>query len=120
MKRRLNDEGEKAHDDQHLHGWERHLAATADVVAHEIAGTRQQLKERIDKGTGVHAPKECYIFFDGAPSHTSHLSTLSTARTVVVGKLGSAVVASLYGVSVAVDIMRLRPLLLVESLVFLY
>ena len=105
---------------KHLNRWERYLAVPADVVAHEIARTCQQLKERIDKGAGVHAPKECYIFFDGAPAHTSHLSTLSTARTVVVGKLGSAVMTMLYGVRMAVDIVRLCLLPLTETVVFLY
>lgn len=102
------------------HSRERHLAASADVVTHEIARACQQLKERVGKGTGVHAPKQRYVILDGAPSHTSHLGTLTAARTIVVGKLGAAVMTMLYGVRMAIDMVRLCLLPLAETVVFLY
>ena len=105
---------------KHLNRWERYLAVPADVVAHEIARTCQQLKERVGKGTGVHAPKQRYVILDGAPSHTSHLGTLTAAWTIVVGKLGAAVMTMLYGVRMAIDMVRLCLLPLAETVVFLY
>jgi hypothetical protein len=41
MKYRLKEKSEKAYNDQHLHGWKRHQTTATDVVAYEIARTRQ-------------------------------------------------------------------------------
>ena len=106
MKEGLDDDREKTHDDQHIQRWERRQTATADVVAHQIARARQQLKERVGERAGVHAPKLCDILLDGLPPHSTHLSTLAAARTVVVGKLGAAVMAMLHFCLMAIDILR--------------
>ena len=53
MKDHLENDHEETDDDQHLHRRERHQAATADVVAHQIARTPQQLNERIGQRAGV-------------------------------------------------------------------
>ena len=70
-----------------------------------IAWAREQLEEGVDERTGVHAPEEGYVLLDGVPSHTSHLGTLTTARTEVVGKLGAAVMTTAGSALVAIDIV---------------
>lgn len=120
MEDRLENNYEETDDDQHLDGRERYLAMTTDVVSHQIARTPQQLDECIGERTGVQSPEDGDIFFDGLPPHTSHFSTLATARTEVVGKLGTAVMTMLDDVLMTIDIMRFGLLPAAEAVVIRY
>ena len=91
MEDRLNDNNEKTHDDRHLDGRERHLAMAADVVAHQIARARQQLKERVAQRSRVYAPKYGYVVLDGIPTHAPHFSPLATDGTEVALKPPSVI-----------------------------
>ena len=96
------------------------MTMAADVVAHQIARTPQQLDERICERTGVQSPEEGDVLSDGVPTHTSHFGTLTTARTEIITKLRAAVMAMLHGVLMAIDIMRFRLLPVAEAVVIHY
>ena len=115
MKDRLEKNHEETDDDQHLDGRKRHQAMAADVLAHEIARTSQQLNKRIGQRAGVQPPKNGYVLPNGVPAHTSHLGTLTAARTEVVGKLSAAVMTMLHAVLVAIDIVLPRLLQTAET-----
>ena len=120
MKDGLEDYHREADQNQHLDGRERHLAMAADIVAHQIARTPQQLHKRTGKRTGVEAPKQRDVIADGAPTHPTHLGTLAAARTEVVGKLRAAVMAMPHLALMPVDIVRLSLLPAAETVVILY
>ena len=120
MKDGLEDCHREADEDQHLNGRERHLAMAADIVAHQIARTPQQLYERIGERTGVEPPEQCDVIADGAPPHPTHLGTLAAARTEIVGKLRAAVMAMPHFTLMPIDIARLSLLPAAETVVILY
>ena len=82
----------------------------------------QEMRMAVDtcKIYRVQSPEDGDIFFDGLPPHTSHFSTLATARTEVVGKLGTAVMTMLDDVLMTIDIMRFGLLPAAEAVVILY
>lgn len=119
MEHRLENNNEKTDNDQHLDRRERYLTMATDVVAYQIAWTPQQLDERISERAGVQSPQNSYVILDGVPPHTSHLGTLTAARTEIVGKPGAAVMAALDGVLMTIDIMRYGLLPAAEAVVIL-
>ena len=120
MEHRLENHYEETDDDQHFDRRERHLAMAADVVAHQIARTSQQLDESIGERAGVEPPQDGYVLPDRVPPHTSHFGTLTTARTEIITKLRAAVMAMLDGVLMAIDIMRFGLLPASEAVVIRY
>ena len=95
------------------------MTMAADVVAHQIARTPQQLDERICERTGVQSPEEGDVLSDGVPTHTSHFGTLTTARTEIITELHTAVMTMLDDVLVTVDIMRFCLLPAADAMVIL-
>ena len=91
----------------------------ADVVAHQIARTPQQLDERIGERAGVQSPEDGDVIFDGVPPHTSHLCSLTTDGTEIPVKLVAAVVAMLHWTFMPVDIVRQSLLPVAETAVAL-
>ena len=96
------------------------MTMAADVVAHQIARTPQQLDERICERTGVQSPEEGDVLSDGVPTHTSHFGTLTTDGTEVATEIAVAVVAMLHLALVPVSKVRNAFLPLAEALVIFF
>lgn len=120
MKDRLNDNCEKTYDDQHLHWRERHLTATTDIVAYQIARARHQLEERVGERAGVHAPKQSNTLPYRLPPHAPYFSMLAATRTEVVGKLSATVMTMLHAILMPVLVVWLRLLPAADAMVVFF
>ena len=60
-----------------------HLAVASDIVAYQVAGTPEELQQRVGKGAGVHSPYVEDTFADPLPCDVSVADLLTAYRAVV-------------------------------------
>lgn len=90
----LQQHKEEGADEQHLDGRKRHLAPSADVVADEVAGSPQQLPERVEQRASAHAPDVQKLLPRAFPSDGAVCGFLSAVGAEVALERVAAVEAA--------------------------